>query len=97
MKQNKIQLDRDQTNSLDIEQFLAFNFQQKPVFLFETEKGKVYANPLDKMRLLSPEFNSKMPVDKSSPLIYIPNAVPEKSKYRRSLLIFRFKTRTILY
>jgi hypothetical protein len=77
LKQNKIHLGRDRTSFQNREQFLAF-FQPKPVFLFETEKGKVYANPLDNMRFPSPEFNSKIPVDKGSPLIYIPNAVPVK-------------------
>ncbi|MEO8854252.1 MAG: hypothetical protein ABI359_10755 [Ginsengibacter sp.] len=31
-------------------------------YLFQTEKGKVYQSPIDKMKCLAAEFPSKMPV-----------------------------------
>ena len=50
-------------------------FQPKAKFLYETDKGSVYALPLDNMPCLKPNFNSDMPVLKLSPNGYIPNAL----------------------
>lgn len=57
---------------------LALNDEQEPIFLYETERGKVYASPIDNMRYLSPKFHSNMPVYKKSPEIYIPNTLKSK-------------------
>lgn len=57
---------------------LALNDEQKPIFIYETERGKVYASPIDNMWYLSPKFHSNMPVYKKSPEIYIPNPLKRK-------------------
>ena len=40
---------------------LAMNLS-KYKFLFETQKGRVFESPVDKMRCVVPDFPSKMPV-----------------------------------
>ncbi len=61
--------------------------------LFETEKGKVYELPLDKMRCLDPSFTSKMPVYRGFPgnelQIYpvpIPNPLLQQNRSNGPLL-----------
>ena len=55
-------------------------FQPKAKFLYETDKGSVYALPLDNMPCLKPTFNADMPVAKLSPNGYIPNAINVQRK-----------------
>ena len=55
-------------------------FQPKAKFLYETDKGSVYALPLDNMPCLKPTFNADMPVAKLSPNGYIPNAINVQPK-----------------
>ena len=47
-------------------------------FLFETEKGKVFESPIDRMRCLAPQFSSKMPVAGS--IIQSPERMPNAGK-----------------
>jgi hypothetical protein len=49
-------------------------------YLYTTEKGKVYALPLDNIPCLVPEINSNMPIVKFNLKGYkkIPNAFPEQ-------------------
>lgn len=49
-------------------------------FLYNTEKGKVYALPLDNMPCLVPHINSNMPIAKLDLKEYnkIPNVSPEQ-------------------
>lgn len=50
-------------DSILVTEAFAFNVP-KAKLLFETEKGKVYELPLDKMRCLDPVIRSNMPVIK---------------------------------
>ena len=53
----------------------AFNNELTSTFLYETEKGKLFAMAPDNMRCLKPTFHSNMPVASKSPEIYIPNTL----------------------
>jgi hypothetical protein len=55
------------------------NFPQAQ-FLYNTDKGKVYALPQDKMPCLVPHTNSNMPIAKlgMNEFKKIPNALPEQ-------------------
>jgi hypothetical protein len=64
-------------DSLISPKMLAITDMPKAKFLYETNKGKVYALPLDNMRCLVPSIQSNMPVYKNSPKNYIPNALRE--------------------
>jgi hypothetical protein len=55
--------------------------------LFETEKGKIYELPLDKMRCLEPSFTSNMPVYRGFPgnesqiyVVPIPNPLLKQNR-----------------
>ncbi len=69
-------LHKNLKDTANIKDLLALNDKVK--FLYETEKGKIYSLPPDKMRCLKPAFHSNMPVDKKSPEIYIPNSLNGK-------------------
>lgn len=70
-------LPKNLRNTANIKELFALN-DDKAKFLYETEKGEIYALPPDKMPYLKPEFHSNMPVDKKSPEIYIPNPLNSK-------------------
>ena len=65
-------------DSLISPKMLAITDMPKAKFLYETNKGKVYALPLDNMPCLVTTIQSNMPVYKSSPKGYIPNALRER-------------------
>ncbi|MEO6818362.1 MAG: hypothetical protein ABI204_01445 [Ginsengibacter sp.] len=48
-------------------------FQPNAKFLYKTDKGSVYALPLDNMPCLRPDFKSNMPIFMDKPNGYIPN------------------------
>ena len=50
-------------------------YEPKAKFLYETDKGSVYALPLDNMPCLRPGIHSDMPVARLSQESYIPNAL----------------------
>jgi len=76
LRQNKIHLNGKITLTFGNE-FLAFNTEKKPKYLFETELGKVYAMSLDNMPCLKQYFHSRMPVDKTAPGFSMPNPLKE--------------------
>ena len=65
-------------DSLISPKMLAITDMPEAKFLYETNKGKVYALPLDNMPCLVTTIQSNMPVYKSSPKGYIPNALRER-------------------
>ena len=65
-------------DSLISPKMLAITDMPKAKFLYETNKGKVYALPLDNMPCLVTTIQSNMPVYKNSPKGYIPNALRER-------------------
>ena len=65
-------------DSLVSVKMLAISDMPKAKFLYETNKGKVYALPLDNMPCRVPSIQSNMPVYKNSPKTYIPNALQER-------------------
>jgi len=65
-------------DSLVSVKMLAISDMPKAKFLYETNKGKVYALPLDNMPCLVTTIQSNMPVYKNSPKGYIPNALRER-------------------
>ena len=65
-------------DSLISPKMLAITDMSKAKFLYETNKGKVYALPLDNMPCLVTTIQSNMPVYKNSPKGYIPNALRER-------------------
>jgi hypothetical protein len=62
-------------DSLISPKMLAITDMPNARFLYETNKGKVYALPLDNMPCLVTTIHSNMPVYKNSPKGYIPNAL----------------------
>jgi hypothetical protein len=76
LRQNKIHLNGKFTPTLGNE-LLALNTEKKPKYLYETEWGKVYAMPPDNMPCLKPNFDSRMPVDKTAPGFSMPNPLKE--------------------
>jgi hypothetical protein len=76
LRQNKIHLNGKNTPTFGNE-FLAFNTEKKPKYLYETDLGKVYAMPPDNMPCLKPNFHSRMPVDKTAPSFSMPNPLKE--------------------
>ena len=65
-------------DSLISPKILAITDMPKAKFLYETNKGKVYALPLDNMPCLVTTIHSNMPVSKNSPKGYIPNALQKR-------------------
>ncbi len=57
----KLKIFKVPTSPPNITDVYAFN-NKKAKLLYETEKGKVYALPLDNMRCLVADINSNMPV-----------------------------------
>ena len=58
----------------------AIAYEPKAKLLYRTDKGAVYALPLDNMPCLRPGIHSNMPIYKLSPNGYIPNALNKQPK-----------------
>jgi hypothetical protein len=65
-------------SSLDQKEIVMLNEPFKEKLIYENENFKVYALPLDNMRCLASKFISNMPVNKTTPELYIPNPLYKK-------------------
>lgn len=71
----KLLQDKDYPQVVIVDNQFAAKLNPKAVFLYETNKGKVYALPLDNMLCLVTGIRSKMPVAKDFEQNFIPNAL----------------------
>ena len=60
----------------------AIAYEPKAKLLYGTDKGNVYALPLDNMPCLRPDINSNMPMARLSPNGYIPNALNKQPNFK---------------